>query len=98
MSRPWTETWFHYCEQVYGKVLEGHYRHFCPDLGGLPVDETCVAFLGCHCFDCRCGRHMIYSCRYKPNLSGNGMMLVEWFECPDRRFWNFWKHDYRPDS
>lgn len=43
--------WVHDCLQWRGALLEGKYKHWCMDWDGLPIDETCVEFTCCVCFD-----------------------------------------------
>jgi hypothetical protein len=87
--RPWSKQWFDDCMHWRGKVLEGRYRHWCFDWDELPVDETTGEF-PCGCFSCKCGILMV------PTKLGEGALHLfdDYFECPKRRFWNFWKHDF----
>ncbi len=39
------------CMNYYGKVLEGEYAHWCNEYDGLPIDETCIEFQNCLCFE-----------------------------------------------
>lgn len=48
---PGTEAeWLVDCKRYRGHTLTGHYRHWCMDWDGLPVDETCIEW-PCGCFD-----------------------------------------------
>ena len=37
------------CLHFYGKMLEGKYKHYCPDFDYLPIDETCFEYQFCKC-------------------------------------------------
>lgn len=37
-------------EEAY-KLLTGKYKHYCLEYDGLAIDETCVEFENCLCFD-----------------------------------------------
>lgn len=43
--------WEHDCKKWRGKVLTGKYAHWCYDWDALPVDETCIEFSSCGCFE-----------------------------------------------
>ena len=87
--RPWTKDWFDDCKHWRGRILEGRYRHRCFGWDMLPVDETTGEF-PCICFRCKCGELML------PIKLGEGPlhMFDDYFECPKRHFWNFWRHDF----
>lgn len=34
----------------HGHLLTGKYKHFCNEFDGLPIDETCIEFAYCLCF------------------------------------------------
>lgn len=95
MSAPWSEKWFEDCQNFHGRVLDGVYRHWCPNGHDLPTDETDMWHFGfCDCFNCRgCGTRM------KPKIYALGRHPLEIHEdifiCPNRRFWNFWRHPNR---
>jgi hypothetical protein len=36
---------------IHGTILTGKYKHFCNEFDGLPIDETCIEFAYCLCFD-----------------------------------------------
>lgn len=40
------------CLHWYGEpdLLQGTFRHWCPDWDDLPIDETCGEFLNCTCY------------------------------------------------
>ncbi len=42
--------WEEECIKVYGKVLNGEFKHFCPEWDFLPIDETCGEFECCTCY------------------------------------------------
>lgn len=87
--RPWSQQWFYDCMHWRGEILRGRYRHWCPEWDELPVDETTGEF-PCPCFTCKCGTLM------QPVRLGDGVLHMhdDAFECPKRRFWNYWKHDF----
>lgn len=94
--RPRTQEWFDACKLYYDidglKTLNGRYSHWCPTNAGIPVDETTLGFVMCRCFRCKCGELMKpkeYWIRKRPLE-----MFDDIFECPDSRFWNFWRHDW----
>jgi hypothetical protein len=37
--------------KMYGKPLQGKYKHFCNEFDFLPIDETCFEFQYCTCFE-----------------------------------------------
>ena len=37
------------CLQIYGKILEGKHKHYCPEFDYLPIDETCTEYQFCMC-------------------------------------------------
>lgn len=37
------------CLQIYGKILTGKQKHFCPEFDYLPIDETCFEYQFCTC-------------------------------------------------
>ncbi len=39
------------CQHHYGKILTGKYKHYCNEFDGLPIDETCIEFAYCLCFE-----------------------------------------------
>ena len=39
------------CMTWRGKILTGKYAHWCLDWDELPVDETCMEWEACTCFD-----------------------------------------------
>ncbi len=43
--------WIEDCAKWRGETLTGRWAHWCMDWDDLPVDETCVEFLMCECFD-----------------------------------------------
>lgn len=92
MSRPWTTEWFDSCKKEYGYVLQGDYRHWCPDWANLPIDETMTAFHYCKCFTCECGKRL--RPKYYPWGRTAWQMHDDIFECPKLRIWNFWKHTW----
>ncbi len=91
MSAPWSQQWFDDCKALHNKILTGTYRHWCPRSFDLPIDETDHAFSLCDCFKCRgCGTLMeprAYPCGRSPME-----MHDDIFECPKKRWWNFWRH------
>jgi|SRR5665213_579217 len=96
MSRPWTQKWFDDCVLWYDigglNVLEGRYRHWCPDNAGIPVDETCYGFIKCRCFRCKCGELLRPHEYWRPKHVLE--MFDDIFECPKSHWYNFWKHDW----
>lgn len=90
MARPWTEKWFLDCEKHWGRVLTGERRHWCPDLGGVPIDETITDY--CRCFRCKCGQLLD---EVVPFARGPLDINREEFRCSKRLLWNFWKHSYK---
>ena len=46
-----TFEWQADCRHWYGVVLRGEFAHYCLDWDGLPIDETCMEFTCCNCFD-----------------------------------------------
>ena len=51
-QRLWEQLWEVDCHGHWGKTLTGEFRHYCMDLDGLPLDETCDAvFPHCHCYE-----------------------------------------------
>ena len=94
MSAPWSQEWFDECQKYYGKVLSGVYSHWCPAAHDMPVDETDRNHFGfCSCFDCKCGTRM--EPKYYPFGREPLELHDDFFICPKRRFWNFWKHPIR---
>src|SRR5690349_17846193 len=91
MSRPWSEQWFLDCLKWRGIILEGRYRHWCPDWDELPIDETTPEF-PCDCFRCKCGA--LLKPKYYPFGKPTLAMHDDIFECPKSRWWNFWKHTW----
>lgn len=41
--------WSEDCLRLRGRVLTGKWAHYCWDLDGLPIDETCPEFSFCTC-------------------------------------------------
>lgn len=39
------------CMRVHGRILTGHYCHYCGDNCDVPIDETCDAFDDCNCYE-----------------------------------------------
>jgi len=39
------------CDKWRGQLLTGRYSHWCYDWDGLPMDETCIEFNSCECYD-----------------------------------------------
>lgn len=37
------------CMEMYGELLTGNYKHFCPEFDYLPIDDTCSEFEYCIC-------------------------------------------------
>lgn len=37
--------------KFYGKPLTGKYKHFCVEFDDLPIDENCIEFKFCLCFE-----------------------------------------------
>ena len=37
--------------QIYGKPLQGKYKHFCVEFDYLPIDENCFEFKFCLCYN-----------------------------------------------
>lgn len=35
----------------HGTTLKGKYKHYCNEFDGLPIDETCIEFAYCLCFE-----------------------------------------------
>lgn len=51
-ERPTANQEFEQASQRYhGRILKGQYAHWCEDWDGLPIDETCVEFCVCTCYD-----------------------------------------------
>lgn len=44
-------TWEEDCIRWSGHVLTGKFSHWCPDWDLLPIDETCMEFSCCTCFE-----------------------------------------------
>lgn len=42
--------WEQECLQWRGKVLTGKFGHYCDQMDGLPVDETCYEWENCICY------------------------------------------------
>ena len=38
-------------ESFHGRVLSGKYKHYCNEFDGLPIDEPCIEFAYCLCFE-----------------------------------------------
>lgn len=89
--RPWSKKWFADCRSVCGEILQGKYAHWCPDLFNTPVDETRICFHFCDCFRCKCGA--VTEPKFYPLGRRTMEMHDDIFICPERRFYNFWKHD-----
>lgn len=48
IRRDWDNECLRYC----GRILpRSKYSHYCMDWDGLPVDEFCIEFTTCYCFD-----------------------------------------------
>lgn len=43
--------WLADCNRERGETLTGVYCHYCPDWNYLPIDESCLEFVACRCFD-----------------------------------------------
>lgn len=37
--------------KIYGKPLQGNYKHFCIEFDFLPIDESSFEFLFCSCYE-----------------------------------------------
>lgn len=92
MAAPWSQQWFDECEAFHHRTLQGIYRHWCPNGHNLPTDETDHWHWGfCDCFDCECGKRMEPK-EYPMGMRQNCQINEDVFVCPNKRFWNFWKH------
>lgn len=47
----WEMAWRKDCLAEYGVELMGPHRHYCPDWDYLPIDQTCIEFESCTCFE-----------------------------------------------
>lgn len=99
-GRTLTGRYGHWCPYIIGFRLQG-VRPFLtvgPQRSGFtlhgsdgtPIDETVPEFAECQCFDCICGVRMIP--QDYPFGRHTLDILDDWFTCPSRRAWNFWKH------
>lgn len=46
-----SKEWIEDCIKYHGKVLKGNKAHWCSDWDGLPIDESCIEFKHCNCFN-----------------------------------------------
>ena len=45
------ENWDQDCIRWMGRLLIGKYAHWCPEWDYLPIDETCMEFTCCYCYE-----------------------------------------------
>lgn len=45
------DTWDQDCKRWMGRTLRGKFSHYCCDWDFLPIDETCIEFRCCFCFE-----------------------------------------------
>lgn len=51
MSKPSRE-FIREFERNHGKTIQiGEHWHYCYDWDGMPIDEHCLEYDGCHCYD-----------------------------------------------
>ena len=46
-----SQDWIDDSTRWMGEVLTGKYAHWCPEWDYLTIDETCMEFIACHCYD-----------------------------------------------
>lgn len=45
-----SDVWKDTCKYYHGEILTGNFCHFCPEVGRMPIDETCKLWSECKCF------------------------------------------------
>ena len=47
----WGTNWDYDSYRYFGRILRGKYAHYCLCWDELPIDETCVEFCACECYN-----------------------------------------------